>query len=416
MRGRAAALALLLGLPGLHAQAPAWPTLRHRFTLPNGLQVLHLEDHERPLVRASLNLQLPPSAGPGGRPEVAALALRMLNHTDAGPLKTREFNEALDGFGIRFTQRLDPEGLTWQMVARSRYQDQALGLLADRALRSVFDPAALEVQRLACWLDATRLDSTPRATLRRALEPYPVLRTPTMAGLGAVSLDDLLAFQAETFRPTRAVLVLHGDLGLEQAKRLVYLAFGTWSPKGDAASSPTAATPEPQSVPPVVLPAPGTPLRLQVVIPAPDDLTPAAVALLSLLLAGEPTLAPATLALDGTCLVTTLEDADPLATVAGARGRLLQKLEALRVRGFSAAGLSGAKAAWKAGRTLLTLHPEALMDQALASARGRAAQPEVVEQVTLEGLNTALRRWLATGGLRVGVAGDPAMLQRAATP
>lgn len=413
MNRPAALLALLAGVPGLVAQAPAWPTVQHRFTLANGLQVVHLEDHERPLVRAWLNLELAPGEGLLGRPEVAALALRMQEHADAGPLKAITFHEVLEGSGTRLTRRLDPQGLTWQMVARSRYQDQALGLLADRVLRTVFDPAALEAQRLACWLDATRLDATPRATLRRALEPYPVLRTPTMAGLSAVTLADLLAFQTRTFHPTRAVLVLHGDLGLEQAKRLVLLTFGTWS--AEAGGPPTAATaaPAPRPASSVDLPVSGAPLRLQVVAAAPEDLAPEAVALLSLLLAGDPALRPATLTVDGPRLVATLVEGD---SATGARAALADRLEALRLRGFSAIDLAQAKSAWTAGRTLLTLHPEALMAEALVQARGRAARAERVTALSLEELNAALRRWLAPARLQVGAVGDPAILGSPARP
>lgn len=413
MNRPAALLALLAGVPGLVAQAPAWPTIQHRFTLANGLQVVHLEDHERPLVRAWLNLELPPDEGLSGRPEIAALALRMQEHTDAGPLKATTFHEVLEGSGIRLTRRLDPQGLTWQVVARSRYQDQALGLLADRVLRTVFDPAALEVQRLACWLDATRLDATPRATLRRALEPFPVLRTPTMAGLSAVSLADLLAFQTRTLRPPRAVLVLHGDLGLEQAKRLVLLTFGTWS--AEAGGPPPAATaaPDSRSASTVDLPAPGAPLRLQLVTAAPEELAPEAIALLSLLLAGDPALRPAALTVDGPRLVATLEGGS---SAAGARAALAGRLEALRLRGFSSNDLARAKAAWAAGRTLLTLHPEALMAEALVQARGRAVRAERVAALSREELNAALRRWLEPARLQVGAVGDPAILGNPARP
>lgn len=403
----AIALALLSCAPALLAQAPAWPTVLHRFTLPNGLQVLHLEDHERPLVRACLNLELPPGEGLRGRAEIAALALRMLDQADAGPLKAGAFHEALEASGIRFSRRLDAGGLTWTVVARSRYQDQALGLLADRVLRSVFDPAVLEAQRLACWVDATRLDATPQATLRRALEPFPVLRIPTMAGLSAVTLADLLAFQSRTFQPNRAVLVLHGDLGLEQAKRLVLLSFGTWSAEGETAPSPAAAGPASPPAGPVSIPAPGAPLRLQLVAAAPEDLAPEALALLSLLVAGDPVLRPVTLSLEGPRLIATLEGGTSLAT---ARTTLAGRLEALRQRGFSATDLDQAKAAWMAGRTLWTLHPDALIAQALGAARGRSAQPDQVEALTLAALNAALRRWLDPARCQVGAAGDPAVL------
>ena len=431
MRPLAAALTPIwatLALPGLlWAQSPAGPTGIQRFTLPNGLRVVHLEDHERPLVRIRLQLDLEPGDGPPGRPELAVLALRMLDQADAGSLKAQDIDEALEGSGIRLIQGLDHEGISWRLAARSRDQDRALGLLADRVLRAVFDPFVLEIQRLACWREAGRLDASPHARLRRALEPEQSLRTPTIAGLGAVTLEDLLAFRARAFRPDRAVLILHGDLGLEQAKRLVLLSFGTWTaappappasvapaPNAPAATALAASTPAaPTSTAlepgPLLIPAPGAPLRAQVVAAAPADLAPEAEALLMLLLPGDPALFPAKLRIEPPCLVATL-DGETSARVA--RASLGARLEALRQRGFTEADLRRARAAWTAGRALLTLHPEARIVEAMKEIRSRAIHPARLEALTVEALNGALRRWLEPARLRVGLTGDPEVLKK----
>ncbi|WP_291270546.1 insulinase family protein [Geothrix sp.] len=411
-----------LALPGLiWAQSPAGPVGVQRFTLPNGLRVVHLEDHERPLVRIRLQLDLEPGDGPPGRPELAVLALRMLDQADAGSLKAQDIDEALEGSGIRLVQGLDHEGISWRLVARSRDQDRALGLLADRVLRAVFDPFVLEVQRLACWREAGRLDASPHARLRRALEPEQSLRTPTIAGLGAVTLEDLLAFRARAFRPDRAVLILHGDLGLEQAKRLVLLSFGTWTatppappastaPATNAPTSTAPAAPTPAAtVPnPLLVPATGAPLRVQAVAAAPADLAPEAEALLMLLLPEDPALYPVKLRIEPPCLVATL---DGETSAPAARASLGARLEALRQRGFTEVDLRRARAAWTAGRALLTLHPEARIAEAMNEVRGRAVHPARLETLTLGALNGALRRWLEPARLRLGLTGDPGVLK-----
>ena len=53
----------------------------------------------------------------------------------------------------------------------------------------------------------------------------------------------------------------------------------------------------------------------------------------------------------------------------------------------------------------MSLHPEAMVDEALAEARGRAVSPARLEAVTLDHLNGALRRWLDPAHLRTGVVG-----------
>lgn len=396
----------------------AQPKLQ-RFTLPNGLRVLHLEDHERPLIRARLQLRLEPSDTPPGRQGLPLLLMRMLSHSDAADLKAEDFDRTLEDSGIQLTHSLEPDGLAWQLVARSRDQDRALGLLADRLLRTVFDPAIMEVQRLACWQDEEQKEASPHVRLRQELVQNPDSR-PTLASLGAITLEDLLAFRARVFRPDRAVLVLHGDLGLEQAKRLVLLSLGTWTAQDPPPSvnPPPAGTPA-HSTPPLKghprLTVPGLGLRVQAVADRPGGLTAEAAALLSLLVPGEAALFPVSIAMANGYLVATL-DAEAGASGPGTWSLLHERLEGLRRRGFTQADLDRARIAWLAGRSLDSLHPEAQLDSALAEARGRGVSEDRLKAMSLDTLNAGLRNWLDPAGIRGGAAGDPEMLKTLPTP
>lgn len=376
------------------------------FRLPNGLRVVLLEDHERPLVRARLHLPLGP--GSAARPGLAPLALRVLGHSDAGAFRAGDFEQLLAGAGIDLAPALRSDGLSWSLVARSRDQDMALGLLADRVLRSILDPSTLEAERLACWRDTERLEASPRAKLRQLLESDWTRQAPTLDGLAGVTYEDLAAFYARVLRPDQAILVLHGDLGLEQAKRLVFLTFGTWTvprqpPAASAAPPPAAAA----GSAPIEVPAAGAaPLALAVAA-EPADLSPEMEALLTLLLPGDPVLFPAQLRLEGSDLVAALE-AEPQGSASAAGTSLLERLQTLRQRGFTEADLRRAKAAWSAGRALTSLHPGTLVDEAMAEARGRAVSPARLEAITVEVLNGDLRRWLDPARLRAGVLATPA--------
>ena len=400
-------LAALLALP-LPAQ-----TRIQRFTLPNGLRVLHLEDHERPLVRAWLQLGLDPADTPPGRQGLPVLALRMLGHSNTGGLKAADFDRQMEDAGIQLSGCLAPDGLTWRLLARSRDQDRALGLLADRLLRPVFDPTVLEGQRVACWLDESRPEASPHIRLREALLRRPGTQ-PTVTSLGAITLEDLLVFRARVLRPDRAVLVLHGDLGLEQAKRLVLLSLGTWTvqdPLPSYAVLPRAALALPLGTPEALvrIPAPGGGLRVQAVAEQPLDLGPEPAALLGLLVPGDPALGQVKVALEGRWLVATLDGQD--ATVI----RLRERLDALRQRGFTQAELDRARATWEAGRVLESLEPDRKLRAALAEAAGQQVQEPRMQALALAALNDALRRWLDPLNLRLGATGDPEALKALGT-
>jgi predicted Zn-dependent peptidase len=181
------------------------------FTLQNGLRVLHLEDHEHPLVRACLYVWIEPGDTPPGRQELPLLLDRMTDHAETADLKAGDLDRILEDAGIQLTQFLEPGGFTWQLVARSRDQDRAMGLLADRLLRTLLDPSHLEIQRLAILRQLEQPEGSPHERLRQALSRDPASR-PTLASLKAITLPDLLAYRARVFRPERAILILHGDL------------------------------------------------------------------------------------------------------------------------------------------------------------------------------------------------------------
>lgn len=429
MRPLAALAAISLTLPG-QAQASLRP---QAFSLPNGMQVVLLEDHERPLVRARLDVLLSrdlETAHPG----LAALALRVLGHSDAGAFGVDEFEQLLAGAGIELVPALTAEGLSWSLLARSRDQDLALGLLADRAFRSVATPRTLETDRLASWRAAERLEASPRTKLRLLLEPDWTLQAPTLDHLSAINHPDLLAFYARALRPDRAVLILQGDLGLEQAKRLVLLSFGTWTVQAQppvpapvqttaqtaadtaqtpsqtpAALAPTAASgsaPAAPQAPRVLVRSPRPALLAMAVAAQPEDLDPESAALLALLLPGDPALAPAQLRLEGLDLVGELES-DPSGSAASAETSMLERLQAIRQRGFTETDLRRAQTAWSESRALITLHPEAQVAEALAEARGRSVSPARVNALTVETLNQGLRRWLDPARIRTGVLAGP---------
>lgn len=385
------------------------------FTLPNGLRVLHVEEHEHLLLRVQLYLSIEPGAVPADRPGLPLLLQRMYDRAETANLRAEEFERILGDSGIQLTSSTEPEALVWRLVARSRDQDRALGLLADRLLRTLLDPALLETQKLACRRELEQPEGSPHERLRHALIQAPAT-TPTPASLNALTLGDLLDFRAKTFRPDRAILILHGDLGLEQAKRLALLNLGTWAPQPvptgghvPAGSAPAQLTMAPR------IPAPGTGLRIQIAAPRPPDLTPEAMALLKLLVPGDVRLLPARVAIENGWLVATL-DGEASVTGSSVVSLLRGRLEILRQRGFVLADLERARSAWSARRSLDSLHPEAQMDRALAEAQNHSATEARVKVMSLEALNTSLRNWLDPTAFRTGASGDPEALKSLPTP
>ena len=389
------------------------------FTLPNGLRVLHLEEHEHPLVRACLYVKIESGDVPADRQGLPLLFQPMFDRAETADLKVGELDRTLDDSGIQLTQSVEAGGFTWRLVARSRDQDRAMGLLADRLLRTLLEPSLLETQRLACRRQLERPEGSAHARLRQALTQDPASKL-TLTSLSTISLGDLLAFRAKVFRPDRAILILHGDLGLEQAKRMVLLSLGSWSAQSPSASvnppsSPATASPSPAPVDAPQVPAPGAGIRVQAVAPRPGDLAPEAAELLILLVPGETSLLPVQVAIGNGGLVATL-DREAGTSGSSVWSLLKERLEALRRRGFTQADLDRARVAWLARRSLDSLHPEAQMDRALAEALGHGATEDRMKAMPLETLNESLRNWLDPAKFRKGASGDPEDLKSLPKP
>ncbi len=386
----------------------------HSFTLANGLRVLHLEEREHPLVRVRLFVRLEPGDVPPGRQGLPLLFQRTFTKGETADLKAGELDRNLDDSGIQLTQSLEAGGVTWRLVTRSRDQDRAMGLLADRLLRTLLDPTLLEAERLVCKRLLERPEGTPHERLRQALAQDPAAR-PSMSSLGAITLQDLLAFRARVLRPDRAILILHGDLGLEQAKRLVLLSLGAWSvpsPTTPASPAPSlvSTTASPGSVGTLQIPSPGAGIRIQAVASPSGKLPREIVELLGLLVPGDASLPPVRVGVEDGCLVATL-DGETGTPASVAWSLLHDRLEALRQRGFTQADLERARVAWLARRSLDSLHVEAQIYGALAEALGQSATEDRMRALSLEALNAGLSQWLDPAKLRVGALGEPELLK-----
>jgi zinc protease len=137
----------------------------------------------------------------------------------------------------------------------SRNFDRALALAAQNELTPRFDEDDFEIARrraideLQTELNGTHVIATDGAA--RLLLPFedPELRRPTVAGMQAISLDDVKAYYAQTMRPDLATIVVIGNVDAAHAADAVAHAFGGWRANG----------PRPQlDLPPVPLNPPGS--------------------------------------------------------------------------------------------------------------------------------------------------------------
>ncbi|MBS1767721.1 MAG: insulinase family protein [Acidobacteria bacterium] len=381
-------------------------TAQQAFTLPNGMQVRLFEDHSLPLVQGELRLALPP-AREDGEAWLRPFGFRLLAEGGSGSRTAAAFAQAADALGLDLRLARGPLQATWTFAARSQDQEAALGLLADRVTRPVFDPLALEPARLQAWSDLTNADALARARLRfaRSLEALPL---PAERDLASVDPARLAAWHRRLFRPDRATLVLWGDLDLAQARQLAVLSFGAWP----AATSPeTPLKPAAPDSGPFLAALPGEAPVVSIGLVADGVDAPQRRFLwgwmdAQLQAAG---LQPSREEDDG---AVSLRVSGPLGTAAETlHARLAGALDALP-KALTAESFAAWKAQAAQKAALAGLHP---------GQRIHAASAPTEAPADLDAAKAVLTRWCAETNRRLFASGDPGALQglqasAAATP
>jgi predicted Zn-dependent peptidase len=373
------------------------------FQSPGGMRCLLVEKHDQPLIRCELTVAWNPQEEPRDRAGLAGLLATTMRAGGAGPLSRPEFSRSLDDLGVVYAFGNQRHAFHWTLVAESRSQEPAMELLAHAVFRPVFDAALVDAQRGVFLEEAPEGASTwtkMEARFLWSLGDAATVRPPAADGLRSATWEEVQAFRRRVLRPEAATLVLYGDLNLAQAKELVFLHFGLWSPGPQGPLA--AAGPGPAPEPALGIALEGT---LDSECWAGRETTgvdPAVRELLRILLEqGEAVAAP------GVLISTSLGPGQPLLVKAKAeangRGQLVkalsETLERLRNRGFSERDLERARLRWNARRNALPLHPQ----DYVAHLRDGTLTPEFqrqVEAVQLRDLNKVLAEILDPASLR----------------
>lgn len=217
---------------------PAQPT--HEFTLDNGLKVVVREDHRAPIVVSQLWYKVGSSFE---TPMATGLSHALEHMMFKGSSKTDpgEASQILSNLGVQenaFTT--DDVTVYYQELAKDRLP-VALELEADRmaTLKIPADEFAKEIEVIK-EERRLRTDDNPNALAYERFKSlaYPAsgYHNPTVgwrADLDRMRVEDLRAWYHRWYAPNNAVLVLVGDITLEEAKKQVNQWFAGIPKKTD---------------------------------------------------------------------------------------------------------------------------------------------------------------------------------------
>jgi len=249
-RAQAAATPASTQPPKLAAPTPLkLPTMVER-TLPNGLRLVIVEQHELPVVDAQLVIRTGSEADPATKAGLATLTANMLDE-GAGTRDALGLAEEIGYLAIRLNTFSGLENSSVALHSTRATLDSAMRLMADVVLRPTFPEkefTRLKSERLTALLQEqdrgpSMADRAFAALVFGETHPYGRSTSGARETVEQIGLDDVKQFWRTYYRPNNATLVLVGDLSVREAETLAAAAFGAW----ERAAVPTVAYAKPQT-------------------------------------------------------------------------------------------------------------------------------------------------------------------------
>ncbi|MFC4314371.1 M16 family metallopeptidase [Steroidobacter flavus] len=239
MRLRHGLLTLALcAVAGVSPAQPAAPAVElnipfEKLTLPNGLQVILVEDRRLPVVATNLRFQVGSGDDPPGKPGFAHLFEHLYAFSPPESVPSpQSIGATQDG------ATTDPDRTTYYTTAPSDRLETLLALESERWRNF---PRRLNASLLAKERSNVRnerrlnIENQPYGLADEAVfqqlfamgHPYHWKYLGTHAGVEAARLEDMREFFARYYGPGNASLVIAGDIDRSRARSLVEKYFGS---------------------------------------------------------------------------------------------------------------------------------------------------------------------------------------------
>jgi zinc protease len=220
------------------------------WTLPNGLEVVHVRHAVQPVANVTLYFRVGGADDPAERAGRAGMAADLV--TQGTTTRTaEEISEAIEGVGGSLRSFADADFVTIVSTVLVDDLPVAFDLVADVARRPTFPDDEVELVRQRTLSGLRAALGQPGEIARRRFvhevygEGHPYGVSPTPGTVQAVTREELVELHRRGFRPDNAVLVVAGAVDAAQARQLAERHFGDWAPGAEGrAAFPAPAPPQ----------------------------------------------------------------------------------------------------------------------------------------------------------------------------
>ncbi len=206
----------------------------NRNVLPNGLTVLHSENHNLPIVMATLIVKAGQLDEPKEKAGLANLEAGLLTEGT----KTRSskgISEEIDFIGASVGASAGADYMTVTLSVLKKDINKGFEIFSDVILNPVFLQEEIERKKGRIKGFLKQREEEPSFLAERAFRtevfgehPYGRLVEGSVETIDSITKDDLLKFHSAYFLPNNAVLSVAGDLTAEELNGLIRQHLGGW--------------------------------------------------------------------------------------------------------------------------------------------------------------------------------------------
>lgn len=203
------------------------------FELLNGLKVLVIENNKFPIVNISLEFDRSPILE-GDKVGLQSILCNMLRSGTENFTK-EEFDDNIDHIGTN----LDIYSSNLYLSTLSKYLEKSIYFMSEVLLKPTFDNIKEFEKLIFQSINSIKISSKdPNFIMNRVRRilyygvNHPYGEYETEETLKNIKIEDLKKFYHLYFKPNIAYLVLVGDITVDNAKKLVYKYFSSWT-RGD---------------------------------------------------------------------------------------------------------------------------------------------------------------------------------------
>ncbi len=206
----------------------------NRTVLPNGLTVLHSENHNLPIVMVTMIVKSGQVHEPSDKAGLANLTAELL---DEGT-KTRtskDISEAIDFIGASLNASTGNDYITISLSVLKKDLNRGFEIFSDIVLNPVFPQHEIDRKKQLIKGSLKQREEEPSFLAERAFikevfgeHPYSRLIEGSEETIDKITRDDILKFHSENFIPNNSILSIAGDITQEELIILLEKYIGEW--------------------------------------------------------------------------------------------------------------------------------------------------------------------------------------------